>query len=166
MDGLRPCVFEARHLPRSGTPLPRPEPTPVRHQSYENQQPRQEGNTGRPLAGETENEGRHLPPVVDLRPEVRHGLSVPTGKPVGMAASGHPLSPARVRAMPERFVWFESPKKPVYQEGGASIAARNRLQRCTEATRRAFKGKGIGKGRARRKNGSVSLWQGLQDLPR
>ena len=57
MDGLRPCVFEARHLPRSGTPLPRPEPTPVRHQSYENQQPRQEGNTGRPLAGKQRTKG-------------------------------------------------------------------------------------------------------------
>ena len=59
--------------------------------------------------------------------EVRHCLSVPTGKPAGMAASGHPcgalrpgqitpgrqvgrpLSPARVRAMPETFVVIERP---------------------------------------------------------
>lgn len=39
---------------------------------------------------DVKNEARHLPRGAARRAEVRHGLSVPTGKPVGMAASGHP----------------------------------------------------------------------------
>tara|TARA_R110001583_G_C5670489_1_gene410867 strand:+ start:3726 stop:4055 length:330 start_codon:yes stop_codon:yes gene_type:complete len=48
---------------------------------------------------------------------------------------GRPLSPARVRAMPERFVWFESPKKPVYQEGGG----KHRRKKQASVVRRGHK---------------------------
>lgn len=51
--------------------------------------------------------------------------------------AGRPLSPARVRAMPERFVWFESPKNRfIRKEGGkhhrkkqASVVRRGRKTR-------------------------------------
>ena len=117
-----------------------------------------------------------MPRVAARRPEVRHGLSVPTGKPADMAASGHPcgalrpgqitpgrqvgrpLSPARVRAMPERFVVIERPKNRFIRKKAGQHRALNRLQRHTEAVRRAFDGQGTAKGRARPKSGSTGVW--------
>ena len=43
------CLLK-RGKPRKVAPPPQPEPAPVRHQGSENQQPRQEGSTGRPSA--------------------------------------------------------------------------------------------------------------------
>jgi len=89
--------------------------------------------------------------------EVRHGLSVPTGKPAGMAASGHPcgalrpgqitpgrqvgrpLSPARVRAMPEPFVVIERPKKPSIRKKAAQHRAQNGQHGTGEAAGRVFR---------------------------
>jgi len=94
--------------------------------SQKNQQPRQEGIHRLAYGQKVENEARQAARSRSTA-EVRHCLSVPTGKPAGMAASGHPcgalrpgqitpgrqvgrpLSPARVRAMPETMVEFERP---------------------------------------------------------
>ena len=166
MDGLRPCVFEARHLPRRRTPLPRPEPAPVRHQSYENQQPRQEGIHRLAYGQKVENKARQAARSGSTT-EVRHCLSVPTGKPAGMAASGHPcgalrpgqnapgrqvgrpLSPARVRAMPKRFVVIERPKNRLIRKKAGQHRAKNRRQGQQEGRREVFRDKARGRaGRA------------------
>lgn len=44
-------------MPRSAAPPLRPKPALVEHQDHENQQPRQEDNTGRPLAGKQGTKG-------------------------------------------------------------------------------------------------------------
>jgi len=94
--------------------------------SQKNQQPGQEGIHRLAYGQKVENKARQAARSGSTT-EVRHCLSVPTGKPAGMAASGHPcgalrpgqitpgrqvgrpLSPARVRAMPETLVEFEMP---------------------------------------------------------
>jgi len=144
-------VFEARHAAQGGTTTTARTGTSAapQQQDNQNQQPRQEGNTGWPAA-RWQNEGRHLPPVGDRRSGVRHGLSVPTGKPADMAASGHPcgalrpgqnapgrqvgrpLSPARVRAMPERFVVIERPKNRFIRKKAGPAP---RTKRATAARR-------------------------------
>jgi hypothetical protein len=98
--------------------------------SQKNKQPRQEGIHRLAYGQRVKNKARQAARC-ESNAEVRHCLSVPTGKPAGMAASGHPcgalrpgqitpgrqvgrpFSPARVRAMPETFVVIERPIKTV-----------------------------------------------------
>lgn len=95
------AFFEARRLPRSGAPPPQPEPAPVRHKDHENQQPRQESNTGPAFGRYRGTEGRHLPPVlidgseyglsVPDRQAGRHGRKRP--RPCGALRPGHHARP-------------------------------------------------------------------------
>ncbi len=107
--------------------------------NQKNQQPGQEGIHRLAYGQKVKNKARQAARCRSTA-KVRHCLSVPTGKPAGMAASGHPcgalrpgqitpgrqvgrpLSPARVRAMPERFVVIVRPQKTVYQEEGSCPA--------------------------------------------
>jgi hypothetical protein len=104
MDGLRPY-----RLLKCGTTNTTKTGTKAapRQQDNQKQQQRQKSITGWPSARK-QNKGRHLPPMDDRPSEVKHGLSVPTGKPADMAASGHPfgalrpgqITPGRLRHPP------------------------------------------------------------------
>ena len=60
---------------------------------------------------------------------------------------GRPLSPARVRAMPERFVVIERPKNRFIRKKVGQHRALNGLQQRAEVARHAFEGQGTPKGR-------------------
>ena len=132
-------VFEARHAAQGGTT--------TKAKTGSSAAPRQQDNRTakarkhqRLAYGQMAEQSAALAARCGSTTEVRHGLSVPTGKPAGMAASGHPcgalrpgqitpgrqvgrpLSPARVRAMPERFVVIERPKNRFIRKGQASTA--------------------------------------------
>ena len=142
MDGLRPCRSKrgtcraVRHHRRSQK---RASPGRIGRED-QNRQPTARRHLTAGLRPGREERSAALAARDSSTAEVRHGLSVPTGKPAGMAASGHPcgalrpgqitpgrqvgrpLSPARVRAMPERFVVIVRPQKTVYQEEGGCPA--------------------------------------------
>ncbi len=61
---------------------------------------------------------------------------------------GRPLSPARVRAMPERFVGIERPQKTVYQEEGRPAPCPKQAAGAAGRPQRRFQGQGKGQGRA------------------
>lgn len=123
MDGLRPCVFEARHLPRSGAPPPERKTSNsrahrARRPTTNNQQPGRQSIAG--LRPEGRNKARHLPRMVDRR------------------------------AAPRRYVTAaQRQQKPAYQEVGHDYRAQNRQQRSAEAAGEAFSRQA--RGRAGRK---------------
>ena len=162
-------------------------PDQNRHQcstkAHENRKPRQKDSTGRPLAGKQGTKGGTCRPwLIDGRGKAwskrpnrqagRHGRKRPplrgakTGTKRARPTSRPPAQPGACARHAGKVRVVRESEKTGLSGRGASIAARNRLQWCAEAARRAFKGKDIGKGRAGRKNVSVSLWRGLQDLPR
>lgn len=71
---------------------------------------------------------------------------------------GRPLSPARVRAMPERFVVIERPQKPSIRKKAGRHRAENERQGYQEGRGEVFRGKARGgAGRA----GSAVLSRGI-----
>lgn len=137
MDGLRPCRFKRGtcravwHHRRS-----QEQASPGRIGRKKVKRPTARRHLTAGLRPGREKRSAALAARCSSTAEVRHGLSVPTGKPAGMAASGHPcgalrpgqitpgrqvgrpLSPARVRAMPEPFVVIERPQKPFSKKKG------------------------------------------------
>ena len=140
-----------RGTPRRVAPPPRPEPTAVRHKAArQNQQPRQKALPAGLRPDRRTKRGTCRAWLIDGRGKAW------SKRPDRQA--GRPLSPARVRAMPERFVVIERPKNRFIRKGVGQHRALNGLQQCAEAAKRAFEGQGTAEGRAVRKNGSTALW--------
>ena len=142
-----------RGTPRRVAPPPRQKPATVRHQGSR--------------TAKANNQGKKTSPA-GLRPDgktkrgtCRAWLIDGRGKAWSKRPdrqAGRPLSPARVRAMPERFVVIERPKNRFIRKKVGQHRTLNGLQQCAEAAKRAFDGQGTAEGRAGRKNGSTALW--------
>ena len=148
-------------MPRSGAPPSPPEPAAVQHQGHGNQQPRQEGNAGRPLAGKLGTKGGTCRPWLtdgrgrawSKRPDRqagRHGRKRPplrganTGTNHARPTSRPPAQPGACARHAGTVRGDRKAAKTVYQEEGRPEPCPKRAARHRRGRRAGFQGVGQG----------------------